>query len=424
MDRRLLVILSALGLCVPACGGNADEAESQGAAISAEVQGMVDAYLASAAFAALAPEVGDDVKALLAQPDQFSHIVFARLNIVKSDGFVALEKVKSSDGTLVGRAAQRTIVAWILRTDSDNLLRILLGEVQKPGRDNADAVRSMLQTMGEQIRRSAGSLGTSGGGTGGSGGTSGQTPRAGTSASLLSVPNGAAATILAEMFTNVDVGVSQSMVRDWQQLRSRYQTSMAKAARSAEVQSALRDARHIGSETLAKRNDSRAQQKFDQASLMVDQFVKGKIQFSIEAMNTVHAVVAHEQRGVLRNAEQNVWRGDDQDRFYLPGQDVEAAVSAVFKEVRARASKSPAPELAAVFDQRMISIHPYMDGNGRTTRLMTDWLLARDGYPPIVVTQDTSSAALFWQKADMDSLASARITDGMRRTVELLEGIV
>ncbi|GIK37895.1 MAG: cell division protein Fic [Chloroflexota bacterium] len=42
-------------------------------------------------------------------------------------------------------------------------------------------------------------------------------------------------------------------------------------------------------------------------------------------------------------------------------------------------------ERAAVAHHRLVAIHPFLDGNGRTARLVMNLLLLRDGYPPTVI---------------------------------------
>lgn len=52
-------------------------------------------------------------------------------------------------------------------------------------------------------------------------------------------------------------------------------------------------------------------------------------------------------------------------------------------------------ELAARMYQRLISIHPFGDGNGRTSRLIMNWILLRNGYPAIVLGKENQKAAFF-----------------------------
>jgi Fic family protein len=42
-------------------------------------------------------------------------------------------------------------------------------------------------------------------------------------------------------------------------------------------------------------------------------------------------------------------------------------------------------ELAALAHHRLVAIHPFVDGNGRTARLVMNLLLMRQGYPPTVI---------------------------------------
>ena len=42
-------------------------------------------------------------------------------------------------------------------------------------------------------------------------------------------------------------------------------------------------------------------------------------------------------------------------------------------------------ERAALAHHRMVAIHPFLDGNGRTARLVMNLLLMREGYPPTII---------------------------------------
>jgi Fic family protein len=42
-------------------------------------------------------------------------------------------------------------------------------------------------------------------------------------------------------------------------------------------------------------------------------------------------------------------------------------------------------ERAALAHHRLAAIHPFIDGNGRTARLVMNLLLLRDGYPPTII---------------------------------------
>lgn len=54
-------------------------------------------------------------------------------------------------------------------------------------------------------------------------------------------------------------------------------------------------------------------------------------------------------------------------------------------------------ERAAVFHHRLTSIHPFINGNGRTARLVMNLLLMQSGYPPIIVKASGDSEVTYYQ---------------------------
>lgn len=64
-------------------------------------------------------------------------------------------------------------------------------------------------------------------------------------------------------------------------------------------------------------------------------------------------------------------------------------------------NEQPLPEALAVLHNEFEKVHPFLDGNGRTGRLVLNLLLVRLGYPPIVVLKRQRSAYLTaMQRAD------------------------
>ncbi len=52
------------------------------------------------------------------------------------------------------------------------------------------------------------------------------------------------------------------------------------------------------------------------------------------------------------------------------------------------------PETAFAAHERLVSIHPFTDGNGRTARLLMNFLLVKSGYTPVVIGPEHRPAYL------------------------------
>jgi Fic family protein len=56
--------------------------------------------------------------------------------------------------------------------------------------------------------------------------------------------------------------------------------------------------------------------------------------------------------------------------------------------------------LAAEMHQRLVSIHPFIDGNGRTSRLLMNLILLQNGYPLAIIKGDTSERLKYYESLD------------------------
>lgn len=43
---------------------------------------------------------------------------------------------------------------------------------------------------------------------------------------------------------------------------------------------------------------------------------------------------------------------------------------------------------AALAHYKLVDIHPFTDGNGRTSRLLMNLILIRAGYPPVIILKE------------------------------------
>jgi len=63
----------------------------------------------------------------------------------------------------------------------------------------------------------------------------------------------------------------------------------------------------------------------------------------------------------------------------------------------------PVPELAAYVHYKFVCIHPFIDGNGRTSRLLMNLVLMQNGYPPAVILNiDRKKYYRVLKQADLD----------------------
>jgi Fic family protein len=113
---------------------------------------------------------------------------------------------------------------------------------------------------------------------------------------------------------------------------------------------------------------------------------KDDLEISLDLILTVHKKVIDGllpdfESGVLRKKPVVVNDPKSGNVVFLPPDHdvVNKLVSDLVKFIHTNKNKVDSLILAGIFHKQMVIIHPFMDGNGRTTRLITKTLLARMG---------------------------------------------
>lgn len=117
--------------------------------------------------------------------------------------------------------------------------------------------------------------------------------------------------------------------------------------------------------------------------------------------------------------------------FVFPApSELKGQMSAFAMEIpRLRAEKHPI-EFAALLHSRLVTIHPFVDGNGRTARLLMNLALLQEGYPVTIIPPVLRSEYLAAVKdsntgniAPFVNLLSCMVWESQRDYLRLLESL-
>ncbi len=122
------------------------------------------------------------------------------------------------------------------------------------------------------------------------------------------------------------------------------------------------------------------------ALIKVEDWAAKKTELTEELIYRIHSIVEHGSRAKPSKYRdgQNVIRDSKTGGIvYLPpeAKDVPSLMAAMARWThKAEKHKVPVPIIAAMVHYQFVTIHPFYDGNGRTTRLLATYVLQRDGY--------------------------------------------
>lgn len=133
-----------------------------------------------------------------------------------------------------------------------------------------------------------------------------------------------------------------------------------------------------------RERDVREVERFYRALQQMETWAESGQQITEERIRKLHAQVMRSGRAQpspYRDG-QNVIRETNGQIVYLPPQagDVPALMKELTAWINAPENGVPIPVIAGVAHYQFETIHPFYDGNGRTGRLLSTWILYQDGY--------------------------------------------
>jgi Fic family protein len=125
-------------------------------------------------------------------------------------------------------------------------------------------------------------------------------------------------------------------------------------------------------------------ERYYQALQQVEKWVEGGQQVTETRIRKIHALLYRGRRAkpTPYRDGQNVIREANGEIVYMPpeAQDVPALMAELVGWIHASEAEIPVPVVAGIAHYQFVTIHPFYDGNGRTARTLTTWLLYQGRY--------------------------------------------
>ena len=142
-------------------------------------------------------------------------------------------------------------------------------------------------------------------------------------------------------------------------------------------------ANHIQKKNIpAKTHDENEVKAYYQAWNKVEQALLQHQEFSEDLIKSIHTAVEGSKKEVpYRTCQNAIYDSESGAKIYLPPEftDVPELMKDLCDWVK-HSQDLPVPIIAGVVHYQFVTIHPYLDGNGRTARLLTSFIMQSGGY--------------------------------------------
>ncbi len=133
-----------------------------------------------------------------------------------------------------------------------------------------------------------------------------------------------------------------------------------------------------------RERDVKEVERYYKALQQMEKWVEGKQKITEERIRKLHAILysGRKIKPTPYRDGQNVIRDSSGQIVYMPPEapDVPKLMKELVHWIHSTAQELPIPVIAGVAHCQFETIHPFFDGNGRTGRMLTTWILYQSGY--------------------------------------------
>lgn len=165
-----------------------------------------------------------------------------------------------------------------------------------------------------------------------------------------------------------------------------------------------------------------AQQNWEEAEAFLQGLVDSNHVYDLESIETLNQILTKnipfgwQAPGRLRTISVSSGAG-----IHVEGRQVPLAMDALIAWLNSPPPGSSPIERAARAWQAVTSIHPFTDGNGRTGRFLMDWILLKEGLPPVgFLTPEAAEVGLTGATDYAPGFAETRLTEALEKTLDTL----
>jgi Fic family protein len=135
----------------------------------------------------------------------------------------------------------------------------------------------------------------------------------------------------------------------------------------------------------------------DEVIKNIQKIGRGDVRLTENRIKDIHKAIifeADDLPGVLKSRNNYIYNYAGERFDFTPKEETAAALNTLTNwldnELKAlknkqKKSKRAIPDIAFEYHLRFLTIHPFLDGNGRTGRILMNLILISNGYPPIII---------------------------------------